>query len=629
LPENEHIKRKNTQGFSVMKFLLAPLIIAGISLSASPSKSQDKAPIVQVSHGLTLLGDLKYIKGFKNLDYVNPNAPKGGTLRRFTIGSFDTFNPYIIKGTPVTGIGQVYETLMKSPIDEISAGYGLIAESVEVANDLSFATFNLRPEARFHNGTPVTADDVIWSFYTLKKDGAPFYRFYYKNIVRAVKMSEHRVKFEFSGPANRELPHITGQLPVMSKQWWSTRDFSKTTLEPPMGSGPYRIGAFEPGRFIKLERVRDYWGENLPINVGRNNYDRIRTDYYRDQTVALEAFKAGRYDIRRENASLLWATGYDFPARRDGRVKLEQVEHARPTGMQAFVFNTRRNQFKDPVLREAMAYAFDFEWSNKNLFYGQYARTKSFFSNSDLAASKPPSKAELALLDIWRGKIPDAVFTQVYEPPSTDGSGKIRSNLRKALRLLKKAGYVIKKNKLISPRTNKPVEFEIILVSPAFERIVAPFAKNLKRLGIFASVRTVDQSQYINRIRSFDFDMIVGGAGQSESPGNEQRDYWSSAAADRPGGRNTIGIKNPVIDELIEKIIDAKDRETLVTATRALDRVLLWNHYVIPQWHARVDRLAYWDKFGVPAHPKYGVDSMSWWIDPFKEMALKQGNKKP
>ena len=619
-----------------MKILTAALICAGLTLSitpvATPAVAQDKPGVkasAKISHGLTLLDDLKYPADFKHLDHVNPTAPKGGTLRRFATGTFDTFNSYTIKGNPSRGIGQVYETLMTSPLDEISAEYGLIAASVEVPDDLSYTTFTLRPEARFHDGSPVTADDVIWTFETLKKDGAPFYRFYYKNISRAVKLGPHKVKFEFTGPPNRELPHITGQLPVMSKKWWSTRDFTKTTLERPMGSGPYRIGAFEPGRFVEIDRVKDWWAANLPINIGQNNFDRIRYDYYRDHTVALEAFKSGRYDIRNENASLTWATGYDFPARKAGRVKLEEVRHARPTGMQAFVFNIRRKQFQDPVLRHAMAYAFDFEWSNKNLFYGQYARTSSYFSNSELAATALPSKDELALLEPWRGKIPDEVFTKVYAPPATDGSGKIRKNLRTALRLLKKGGYIIENNKLISPKTGKAISIEILLVSPAFERIVAPFAQNLKRLGIVAKIRTVDQSQYINRTRSFDFDMIVGGAGQSESPGNEQRDYWSTDAADRQGSRNTIGVKNPAVDALIEKIVDAPDRKSLVTATRALDRVLQWNHYLIPQWHVRIERLAYWDKFGISKHPKYGPDVMSWWINPAKEAAIRQNGKKP
>lgn len=598
------------------------------TLIAAPALAQDKKPGATVSHGLTLVGDLKYPADFKHLEYVNPNAPKGGNLRQFSIGTFDTFNPYIIKGSPSGAVGFVFQNLMDSPLDEVSAGYGEIAESVEVADDLSYTTFNLRPEARFHDGTPITADDVIWTFYALKKDGRPFYRFYYKNIAKAVKLGTHKVKFEFTGPPNRELPHITGQLPVLSEKWWSSRDFSKTTLEPPMGSGPYRITGFEAGRYVELERVKDWWGADLPLNKGRYNYDRIRIDYYRDQTVALEAFKAGRYDLRSENTSLTWATGYDFPARKDGRVKLEEIAHARPTGMQAFVFNIRRPMFQDAELRRAMAYAFDFEWSNKNLFYGQYARTKSFFSNSELAATKLPSKEELALLEPWRGKVPDQVFSQIYEPPTSDGSGNIRRNLRAALKILRAAGYKIEKNQAISPKTGKPVEFEILLVSPAFERIAAPFVKNLSRLGIKANVRTVDQSQYINRIRAFDFDMIVSSFGQSESPGNEQRDYWSSAAAERPGGRNVIGIKDPAIDALIEKIVDAKDRKSLIHTTRALDRVLLWNHFVVPQWHVRISRMAWWDKFGIPKHPKYGVDTMSWWIDPAKQAALKDAGKK-
>ena len=598
-----------------MKHLTAAALAACLVLPGLPATAQEKTGNVTVSHGLSLLGEPNYGPDFKHLDYVNPDAPEGGTMRRYSIGAFDSFNPFIIKGTPAGAVVRTYESLMSSPGDEISAEYGVIAETIEVPDDLSYATFTLRPEAKFHDGTPITADDVIWTFDTLKEKGAPGYRFYYKNIERAVKLGERKVKFEFSGPPNRELPQITGQLPVLSKKWWSTRDFSETTLEPFLGSGPYRIASFEPGRFVELERVKDWWGAKLPINVGRYNFDRIRFDYYRDQTVALEAFKAGQYDFRSENTSVIWATAYDFPARRQGLVKLETVPHAQPTGMQAFVFNLRKPMFQDPVLREAMAYAFDFEWSNKHLFYGQYTRTKSFFSNTELAARDLPSKEELALLEPLRGKIPDEVFTKVYEPPSTDGSGNVRRNLRTAARMLKKNGYNVVDNQLISPKTGKPVTFEILLINPGFERIVSPFTANLKRLGVTANVRTVDQSQYINRTRDFDFDMIVGGAGQSESPGNEQREFWSSAAADRPGSRNQFGIKNPAVDALIDKIIDAPDRKTLVTATRALDRVLLWNHYVIPQWHVRNDRIAYWDKFGIPKHPKFGVEITSWWID--------------
>ena len=602
------------------------LVLGALTLAAARTPAAETT--VTVSHGLTLLETLKYGPDFKHLDYVNADAPKGGAIKRFSIGTFDTFNPFIIKGNAADGIGLVFETLMTSAPDEMSAEYGLIAQSIEVPDDLSYATFDLRPEARFHDGTPITADDVIYTFNALKEKGRPFYRFYYANIARAVKLSKHKVKFEFTGPPNRELPQITGQLPVLPQHYWEKRDFSKTTLKPPIGSGPYRIARFEPGRFVEYERVADYWGRDLPINKGRYNFDRMRFDYYRDQTVALEAFKAHQYDFRVENASLIWATGYDFPARRAGTAKLDEVAHSQPTGLSAFVFNIRRPKFQDRSLREALAYAFDFEWSNKNLFYGQYGRTKSYYSNSELAARALPDKDELAILEPYRGKIPDEVFSRVYEPPKTDGSGKIRRNLRTATRILRKAGWRVKDGKLIDPKSGKPLEFEILLVSPLFERIVSPFIRNLKRLGVEARLRTVDQSQYINRIRAFDYDVITSGWGQSESPGNEQRDFWSSAAADRHGSRNLIGIKNPVIDALIEKIVAARSRKSVITATRALDRVLLWGHYVIPQWHLKFDRIAYWDIFGRPAKDhKYGVDFMSWWIDPAKAASLDSRKK--
>ncbi len=601
-----------------MRILMATAVALVLFTQTAQAASK-----VTVSHGLTLMETLKYGADFTHLDYVNPNAPKGGVVRRYVLHTFDTFNPYIIKGNPAVGISFVYETLMTSANDEISAEYGLIAKTIEVPDDLSYTIFNLRPEARFHDGKPITADDVVFSFDLLRKKGRPFYRFYYANITRAVKLGPHRVKFEFTGPPNRELPQITGQLPVLPKHYWQGREFDKTTLEKPLGSGPYRVSKFEPGRFVEFERVKDYWGENLPIRVGLNNFDRMRFDYYRDQTVALEAFKARQYDFRTEGSSLVWATGYDFPARKAGLAMTAEVPHARPTGMNAFVLNTRRPIFRDRRLRQALAYAFDFEWSNRNLFYGQYTRTTSYFSNSELAASALPDAAELALLEPLRAQVPEEVFSKVYSPPATDGSGKVRRNLRKAARILRKAGWRVKDGELIDPKSGKPVAIEILLVSPQFERIVLPFARNLKRLGVAARVRTVDQSQYINRIRSFDFDVIVGGWGQSVSPGNEQRDFWSSSAADRKGSRNTVGIKDPAIDALIEKIVAAQDRESLVVATRALDRVLQWNHFVIPQWHISFDRIAYWDVFGLPAkHPKYGADFMSWWIDPAKRASL-------
>ncbi|MBM3488583.1 MAG: ABC transporter substrate-binding protein, partial [Alphaproteobacteria bacterium] len=605
---------------------LAAVLTVVLAIAAPEAAAQapaSPAPKVTVSHGLTLLGALKYGPDFRHVDYVRPDAPKGGAVRLHAIGSFDSFNPFIIKGDAADGLGLIFESLMGSILDDPSAEYGLIAKSVEVPDDLSFVVYNLRPEARFHDGTPITAADVVYSLETLKAQGAPHYRFYYANIVRAVAETPHRVKFEFTGPPNRELPQITGQLPILSKAYWSAREFDKTTLEPPLGSGPYRLASFEPGRHVTYERVRDYWGARLPINVGQNNFDTIRYDFYRDDTVALEAFKAGEYDYRLENSAKTWATGYDFPAFRDGQVIKRDFVHQRPTGMQSFAFNLRRDKFQDRRVREALAYALDFEWSNKNLFFDQYERTTSYFSNSELAATGLPSPAELALLEPFRGKIPDAVFTTAFEVPKTDGSGNMRDSLLKAQLLLRQAGWEVKNNVLTETRTGRPLEIEFLLVSPLFERIVAPLTNNLRRLGVQSRIRTVDPAQYQNRVREFDFDVIVASFAQSISPGNEQRDFWSAAAADRQGSRNVIGIKDPAIDALIEAIIAAPDRARLIAASRALDRVLLWNHFVIPQWHIRTDRVAYWNKFGTPEkQPGYGPGLFTWWVDPEKAAAL-------
>ncbi len=599
------------------------LAVLVASLALAPAPPARGAPGLSVSHGLTLLDELKYGPEFRHLDHVDPDAPKGGSVRRYVIGSFDTFNPFTIKGQPAAGLGFVFERLMDSPPDEISAEYGLIASHVEVPDDLSYVVYRLRPEARFHDGAPITADDVVFSFDVLKSEGAPIYRFYYADVERAEKLGPRRVKFHFTGPPNRELPQIVGQIPILPAHVWRGRDFGKTTLEPPLGSGPYRLSRFEPGRFVEYERVADYWGADVPINRGRYNFDRMRFDYYRDQTVALEAFKSRQYDIRLESSSKEWATAYRFPAVASGLVRKAEIPHARPTGMQAFAFNLRREKFRDRAVRRAMAFAFDFEWSNKNLFHGQYTRTKSFFSNSALAARALPSAAERELLERFRGQVPEEVFSTVYEPPSTDGSGNVRGNLRKAARLLRRAGWRIEDGALIDPAAGRPMEVEFLLASPAFERVVSPYIRNLRRLGVRGTIRTVDQAQYVNRVRDFDFDVIVQSFGQSESPGNEQRDYWSSAAADRPGSRNVVGIRNPAVDALIEAIVAAPDRAGLVVATRALDRVLLWSHYVVPQWHIRFDRIAWWDRFGRTGRaPKYGPDIASWWVDPAKDAAL-------
>lgn len=568
-------------------------LVALLLLTALPAWGQPQ-------HGLAMHGDLKYPAGFTHFDYVNPNAPKGGGLRLADMGPFDSLNPFITKGQSPDGISLPFETLMESAADEPFSEYGLIAETVETPPDRSWVTFSLRPQARWHDGKPITADDVIFSLDILRTKGAPHYRFYYAGVDRAEKLGERRVKFTFKPGDNRELPLILGQLPVLPKHYWQDKTFDETTLVPPLGSGPYRIGKFEAGRYIVYERVQDYWGKDLPTQKGRYNFDTIRYDVYRDSTVALEALKAGQYDLRIENEAKKWATAYtDWAALKSGQAQLREFRDGMPSGMQSFAFNLRRDLFADIRVRQALALAFDFEWANRNLFYGQYARTNSYFDHSELAAKGLPDAAELKLLEPLRGQVPPQVFTEAFVSPVTDSDLGIRPNLRQAVALLEQAGWEVVDGKLVN-KQGQPFRFEILLNSPAFERITLPFARNLARLGIAANVRTVDPTQYVNRVRGFDFDMIVASWGQSLSPGNEQSLYWTSEAADQSGSRNFGGIKNKAVDQLVEQVIAAPDRPSLVAATRALDRVLLWNWYVIPQWHSPTSRVALWDKFGQP-----------------------------
>lgn len=600
---------------------LATILLAAAMLPAGAAVDAQ----TRVVHGMSLLGEPGYPPGFAHFDYVDPEAPKGGGIRLAAIGSFDSLNPFILKGQAAAGLGLTFESLMTPSLDEADAQYGLIAESVEVPDDLGWVAYTLRPEARWHDGSPVTVDDVIFSFETLKSKGHPFYRAYYANVATAEATGPRTVKFTFTGGLNRELPQIVGQLTVLPRAAFEDRNFEETTLAAIMGSGPYRVADVDPGRSIAYERIADHWGAALAVNRGQYNFDRVRYDYYRDQTVSLEAFKSREYDFRQENTAKVWATGYDVPPVREGLIVKEEIGHENPTGMQAFVFNVRREPFRDRRVREALSHAFDFEWANRNLFHGQYTRTRSFFSNSELASSGLPGAAELRYLEPFRGQVPEEVFTTAYEPPATDGSGNARANLRKARRLLEKAGWTVRDGRLTNAATGKAMAFEILLVSPAFERVVLPFARNLERLGVEARVRTVDTAQYQNRIDGFDFDMSVQSFPQSLSPGNEQRDWWSSATADVPGSRNVIGIENPVIDALIDDVIEAPDREALVAATRAMDRVLLWNHYVIPQWHTRVFRVAYWNRFSRPkVTPRYGLGLFTWWIDAEKDADLKR-----
>ena len=581
-------------------------------------------------HGLAMHGDLKYKAGFSHFHYVNPDAPKGGETVRGAIGGYDTFNPFVIKGRAAAGSGSIYDTLMASSSDEPFSQYGLIAESVETPTDRSWVSFTLRKEARWHDGQPITVEDVIWTFNTLVEKGRPFYRFYYGSVAKAERISERTVKFTFRAGENRELPLILGQLTVLPKHYWKGRDFESTTLEPPLGSGPYRIAAFEPNRNVILERVPDYWARDLGVKKGMDNYGRIRFEYYRDTTVALEAFKAGDIDMRSENSAKNWATAYDTPAVRNGLIKKQEFKHSRTAGMQGFVFNMRKPMFKDRRVRRAIAYGLDFEWSNKALFHGMYKRTRSYFDNSELSARGLPEGEEKAILEQLRDKLPPEVMTMTYEPPSTDGSGNARRNLRAAAKLLKEAGWKVnpKTRKLVNGKTGDPLAFEVLLISPLFERIVLPFKKNLSRLGIDVSVRTVDTAQYRERLTQFDYDMVVGSWGQSLSPGNEQRDYWTTEAASRPRSRNLSGVADPAIDELVELLIAAPTRASLVARTRALDRALQWSHLLVPHWHISYDRIARWDKFGMPKTiPVQGVVTDAWWIDPEKEAALSTRKK--
>jgi len=615
--------------------LLFPLILlfyaafavagSGIGVLSAPAAAAEDG---YSGHGVAMHGAPKYGPDFSHFDYVNPDAPKGGDVHLSRTGTFDSLNPFILKGVSAGFLGLTFETLMTSSRDEAFSEYGLIAGRVEFPADRSSVTFTLREQAHWHDGSPITVDDVIFSFKTLTKKGNPFYRVYYSDIVSVEDLGERRVKFTFSAGDNRELPLIVGQLAILPKKYFDSHDFEKTTLEPILGSGPYRVDLVEAGRAISFRRVDDYWGADLPVNRGRNNFETLRIDYYRDDTVALEAFKAHEFDWRLESTAKVWAKSYGGSAIERGLIKKVEIAHEQPTGLSAFVFNTRRALFSDRRVRQALGFAFDYEWANKNLFFGTYTRTRSYFSNSDLASIGLPSEAELALLEPYRGRVPGEVFSAEFVPPVSDGSGKIRGNLRAANKLLRAAGWAITEGKLVHSETGAPFEFEFLLQSGgAFERIVQAFARNLELLGITVNLRLVDPAQYQNRIQEFDFDMMWGGFGQSLSPGNEQRDFWGSAAAGVPGSRNLIGINDPVVDDLIEAVIAAPDREGLIAASRALDRVLLWGHYVVPLWHLRSYRLAYWDIFGRPevtARYDHGFPS-TWWIDAVRLQAIERG----
>jgi microcin C transport system substrate-binding protein len=585
-------------------------------------------------HGLSLFGDLKYPSDFKQFDYVNANAPKGGMVRQSALGTFDNFNVMVagVKGSLAAGIDLIYDRLSVPALDEVSSAYGLLAEAVSYPADYSSASYRLRPEAKWHDGVPVTSDDVIFSFEAFRKY-SPQQSAYYRHVVTIEKIGDREVTFTFDGSGNRELPQIIGELTVLPKHWWEgtnangkKRDIGATTLEPPLGSGAYRIKEFSPGRNIVYERVKTYWGSAVNVNIGVNNFDELTYGYFRDASVALEAFRADTVDWRIENSAKNWATAYDFPAISDKRVLIEEFPIRSVGMMQAFAFNIRHEKFQDPGLRLAFNYAFDFEEMNKQLFYGQYKRIASYFENTELAATGLPTGKELELLDTVRDKVPPEVFEKAYSNPVNGNRAEVRSHLLEAIRLFKAAGYEVRNQRLVDSKTGEPYAVEFLSDDPSFERVFLFYQPSLERLGINVTVRTVDVSQYENRLRTWDFDIITATWGETLSPGNEQRGYWGSQAADQPGSRNWIGIKNPAVDAMINEIIFAKSRSDLEAATKALDRILLWNHYVVPQWTYDKVRSARWDRFGHPdPMPRYGGAAFPavWWWD--AEKAAKAG----
>ena len=581
------------------------------------------------SHGYAQFGTLKYPASFSHFDWVNPDAPKGGVLRMMASGTFDTLNPYTLKGTSPSGTGnflqygvsELNETLMAGTGiydpsgDEPASSYGLIAESVEYSTDRSWVVFNLRKQARFHDGKPITAYDVAFSYRTLLKKGHPLYRTQLQEVKRVDILGRHRIRFVFRRAGNPLLILRMGELPVLPQHYWKDRDFTLTSFEPPLGSGPYRITQVQPGKRLVFERVRNWWGEKLPVNRGKYNFQRVEVEFYRDSSMAFESFKAGEFDIYIENQAKNWANGYQFPAALRGEVIQAEIAHSIPTQTQALFMNTRRPLFASRELREALGLMFDFEWSNRALFNGAYRRSTSYYPNSEFSATGIPDGAEWLLLSPFRKQLPAELFTQPFELPRTEGQGIPRESLRRAMALLAKAGWT-PTNEGMRDASGRPLRFEILLVNPNLERILTPYRENLSRLGIDVSLRTVDRAQYKQRLDHFDFDMVLLTLPQTLSPGLEQSMYFHSSQAQVQGGRNYAGVANPAVDAMIEKLLAASTRDEQVAATRALDRVLLWQHYSIPNWYIDHHRVAYRDRFAFVKTPPYTLGLRSWWLKP-------------
>jgi len=615
------------------RLLAAALLLGGLSATATAQEPAASVAIAtgagtgQWAHAVTLMGEPKYGADFKHFEYANPDAPKGGLVRLGTQGGFDNFNVVVagLKGDVEGGIAQIYDTLTLESQDEPFTSYGLLAEAIRVAPDLGSVSYRLREGARWHDGKPITPEDVVWSFEAFKAN-SPLYAAYYQNVSKAEATGPREVTFTFSEAGNRELPQIVGQLRVLPKHWWTGKDaagkprsVTETTLEPPLGSGPYRLARFEAGRTATYERVADYWGKDIAVNAGRFNFGTVRYEYFRDSSVLVEALKGDLYDFRAENVARNWATAYDdFPAVKDGRLIKEEFPDRGNGIMQAFVFNLRKPMFQDERVRRAFNLAMNFEEMNRALFYGLYKRIDSYFYGSELAASGLPEGEERMILEGVKDKIPASVFTEPYRNPVNDSAEAVRANLREAVRLLREAGYELRDGRMVSKATGQPLAVEILESQPVFERVILPYVASLKLIGITATPRIIDQAQYQNRKRAFDFDIVINSWPESLSPGNEQRDYWGSAAAGRQGSGNVAGIQDPGIDALIERVVFAKDRPGLVSATRALDRVLLAHNYVVPQWASNVTRTLRWNRFAHPATlPRYGGPGFptTWWYD--------------
>jgi microcin C transport system substrate-binding protein len=606
-------------------------VLAGMAAGAAagswrlaPAAAQDGE--VFKGAAIAMHGEPRYKPGFAHFDYVNPAAPKGGSFY-YGVGAatFDNLNPFTLKGTAERSIeGLVFTTLMRASSDEPFSKYPCIAKTIEVPKDRAWVAFEIDERARFHDGSPITADDVVYSFQMLVGElGHPRYSQYYKDVVKAERTGANAVRFTFARAGNRELPLIVSELPVFSKAYWSSRKFDAVTLEPPLGSGAYKITRVSAGRFIVFERVKDFWAADLPAWRGYENFDVIRFDYYRDETVAREAFKAGEFDYQYETQALAWARQYEIAPVREGLLIKRLVSNILPYGMHGFVLNTRRPQLADSRVRRALAQVFDFEWTNKNLFFGQYVRCKSYFANSELASAGMPAGDELAVLERFRGRVPESVFTEPYTVPVHAGDGNVRDGMRRALALFKEAGWEFKDGRLLEAKSGRPLRLEVLLQTQSLERVVLPFAQNLRRIGVVMEVRLVDPAQYEKRLQKFDFDVISNEWLQSESPGNEQRGFWSSAAAATEGSENYMGAKDKAIDELIDLVVAAPDRVALVARVKALDRVLLHHHFVVPGWYTADDRILYWDKFGLPEPHKRGTSFRHWWYDAAKAARLK------